>query len=94
MTVRHSLDNKNLRVHFCLSNARVLVGKPFQYQALVAFPLSTTMTTGTSLPTPPPILTIEQGMKRYCSTISSADPPKTNSLLPKRTVRHGKRLKA
>jgi hypothetical protein len=37
--------------HFCFSNVRVLVGKPFQCQANVDPPLSTAMIIGTNHPT-------------------------------------------
>jgi hypothetical protein len=37
-----------LGTHFCLSNAVLHVGEPFQYQAHVTTPLSSTMTIGTN----------------------------------------------
>jgi hypothetical protein len=83
--IRHSLAFLCPGAHFCLSNTRVfvvLVGKLFQYQTPVAFPFSTTMTIGTNLPTPLPILTMKHRKKWYCSTISSVDPPKTNPTAP------------
>jgi hypothetical protein len=57
----------------------VLVSKYFQYQAPVKFPLSNTMTTGM---TPLPITTDTDSKtlkKVYCSTTSSADPPKNQT---------------
>jgi hypothetical protein len=38
VTIRDSLDDLYLGAQFCLSDARVLVGKPFHYQAPVASP--------------------------------------------------------
>jgi hypothetical protein len=78
--------------HTCLSNTRVLVGKPFYYQTL-ASPLSNIMTIGTNLPTSPLVLTIEHQERRYCSTISSVDPSKTNPFL-EWSVQHRKSLNA
>jgi hypothetical protein len=64
--------------HFCLSNTRVLVGKPFQFQAPVASPLHNH--DHWNKPPHPTTNTVRRAPKirRYCLTISSVDPPKTN----------------
>jgi hypothetical protein len=67
--------------HFCLSNVRVFIGKPFHYQALVACPLSTTMTIGTNLSIPLPIPTVKHQEKKnvlfdhiFCRPFQNARP--------------------
>jgi hypothetical protein len=59
--------------HFHTSNTSVHVGKPFQYQAPVELPFSTTMYFGINLPIPQLILTIKPRRRGYFVTISSAD---------------------
>jgi hypothetical protein len=63
MTIRRSLDDLCPGTLYSLSNTTVLVGKPLQYQAPVASPLSTTRTIGANLPTPPSILTVKHQEK-------------------------------
>jgi hypothetical protein len=86
--VRHALDNLYRRAHFCLSNATVVVGRPFQYHGPVASPLSTTIT-GTNLPTPPPILTITAWIEGAVQPYLLKNPPKNNPASPLTKLHYG-----
>jgi hypothetical protein len=95
MAIRHPLNGLCPGAPFCLSNTRVLVGKPFQYQAPVASLLFTTMTIGTKIPTPPPILTVKHQKRKvlfdciFCKLSQNQTPA-----LPKQTVQRRRASKA